>query len=624
VNEMTAAKLELGLEPSIKEWNNTRTDYEHDRSIIDLFEQQVDRRPDARALLFGETVLTYRELDARANRLAHKLRSLGIGRNSLVGIAMHRCPELIISLLGVLKAGGAYLAIDPSYPRERLAGMVTEIRLSALLTSTETRPLLPDPGAPILCLDAETEALARESDQRLPRESHMDDLVYVIFTSGSTGRPKGAAVHSRGWTNLLQWFVKHYKINQNDRVLIVSSFSFDITQRAIAMPLIVGGELHLLNSQVFDPELIRRTLTASRITLMNLAPSTFYPVVEVVGDESPPYFPELRTVFLGGEAISASRLRAFSETGNTELANVYGAAECSDVSSAYTLKNFDRYIKETVPIGRPISNTQILLLDENLAPVKRGEVGEICITGDGVGKGYINDPELTTRKFVRDPFSPTGLLYRTGDLGRLGQDGELEFHGRVDHQIKLRGWRIDVGDVETALRQDEHVRDAVVVKRSFGEDDERLVAFVVLKHGVTPSWELAGDLKRAARHRLPEQMVPSVFEMVPELPLNPNGKVDRGVLLTVELKPAESARIVEAPKTPLEARVAEVFARVLKVDTVDRNDNFFDLGGYSSLLTEALAYINDEFSAEINVYEFLLAPTVSALAERIERGPQER
>ncbi len=600
-------------------WNDVATDYERDVSVLDLFERQVARRPAATAVVCGSESITYLELERRANRLAHHLVARGVRPNDLIAIALHRCTDLIVSILAVLKAGAAYVAVDPTYPRERLTAMFEDVPLAALLTHELVAPLLPKVVVPVIRIDSEREAIEREPSDRPSRRTTMDDLVYVIFTSGSTGRPKAAAVHHGGWTNLMQWFARDYAIGPTDKVLVVSSFSFDITQRAIAMPLIVGGELHLLDTVAFDPRAIRAVLTQSNITLMNAAPSTFYPVVEPFGNEQIPIFPMLRAVFLGGEPISASRLQTFAATNRTALVNVYGAAECSDVSSAYTLADFPRYMKKSVPAGRPIANTQIYLMNNELRAVEQGEIGEICIAGDGVGKGYLNDAELSARKFVRHAVTP-GFLYRTGDLGRIAADGLLEFIGRVDNQIKLRGWRIDIGDVETGLRRDDRIREAVVVKRSFGKDDERLVAFVVLAEDVPANREISGDLKRSARQRLPEQMVPSIFALVPSLPMNPNGKIDRNALQTMEIPESEPDQAAEPPQTPVEDSIAGIFARVLKVEAVGRRDNFFDLGGYSSLLTETLSYINDEHAAEMTVYDFLLSPVVCDVAKRVETG----
>lgn len=514
-------------------WNRTETDYPRNRCIHQLFEQQAARRPEATALVHRYHRLSYGELNRRANQLARYLRRLDVGPGTLVGLCMHRSVELVVSILGVLKAGAAYVPLDPSYPRKRLAAMFDDIDMRVLLTEDRLLPRLPAYDAKTVCVDSQWPAIEKENGDNLPEEVSVLDLAYVIFTSGSTGKPKAAAVFQRGWTNLMNWFAAEFKIGLDDKVLVVSSFSFDITQRSIAMPLMSGGELHLLGSDSFDPALVCDTIAGSGITLMSCAPSMFYLLIE--GAERPTLekLRSLRVLFLGGEAISASRLQRWVEAGigSTEVANVYGVAECTDVSAFYRLTDYGRYAASSVPIGRPIFNTQIYLLDESLAPVPPGASGEICIAGDGVGKGYINAPALTAEKFVRDPFSrdPDARLYRTGDLGRLSPDGTLEFVGRTDHQVKLRGLRIDLGDIETTLRQHAAIREAVAMSKEGASGDQRLVAYVVPR-SVDPPLEMIRQLRSFLRERLPQYMVPAEFVVLTDMPLSPNGKIDRSAL----------------------------------------------------------------------------------------------
>jgi non-ribosomal peptide synthetase component F len=330
----------------------------------------------------------------------------------------------------------------------------------------------------------------------------------------------------------MHWFATEFKIVPADKVLVVSSFSFDITQRSIVMPLITGGELHLLGSDTFDPILVCNTIAEKKITLMSCAPSMFYLLIEDADRSTLEKLHPLRVLFLGGEAIAASRLRHWAQAPEctTAVANVYGIAECTDVSSFYRLADYDRYVVSSVPIGKPIHNTQIYILDETLAPVPFGEIGEICIAGDGVGKGYINDAALTAQKFVRHPFSsdPRARLYRTGDLGRLLPDWNVEFVGRVDYQVKVQGLRIDLGGIESALRQHPMVREAVVLSGEYGSGSQRLVAYLVPQQH--SSSEMIANVRSFLRDRLPRYMVPAEFTLVTEMPLNPNGKIDRGAL----------------------------------------------------------------------------------------------
>jgi amino acid adenylation domain-containing protein len=585
------------------------------------FEAQVEADPDRLALVCGGESLAYRQLNRRANRLAHYLRGKGVGPSSLVGICMHRSVEMIVALLGVLKAGGAYVPLDPAYPRQRLAAMVGDIELKVLLTTDELATDLPESAATVVRVDLEARDIESESQENPELDLPPETLAYAIFTSGSTGRAKAAAVHQAGWANLLDWFGSEFEIGPEDRVLVISSFSFDITQRSIAMPLVVGGELHLLDSRLYDPGLIRKTIAREEITLLNCAPSTFYPLVEC-GREERALLRGARVVFLGGEPISASRLRDWAESPDcaAEVANVYGVAECSDVSSFHRLRDYDRYVKASVPAGKPIFETEIHLLDEDLMPVAPGERGEICIAGAGVGKGYVNDTELTLEKFVVNPLRSRfdSLLYRTGDLGRLAPDGALELIGRVDHQVKIRGNRIDLGDVESGLRAHPSVREAVVVSKAFETGDVRLLAYVVFDDPAASEEEEAiVALREAARELLPGYMVPSRFVPIEELPLNPNGKVDRIALTEREVEVA-----LESPDTaarsPREEVVARTFAEVLDMERVGIHDNFFDLGGDSYLVTILLGRLDANLGARISIFDFVSKPSVAEVMELVE------
>lgn len=583
--------------------------------VHEAFEMHAALRPDAVALRFGDSVLTYGELNRLANQLAHHLLTRGVGPDVLVGICMHRCIEMVVGILGVLKAGGAYVPLDAAYPAQRLASMVAAVDLAIVLTTEEVAPTLPACDASILCLDSASPDLAAEPDSN-PDAAFPTDLAYAIFTSGSTGDAKAAAVYQRGWANLIDWFVTEFEINASDRVLVVSSFSFDITQRAIAMPLAAGGELHLHTTRIYNPESIREAISSGAITLLNCAPSTFYPLVECPSAKWQA-LETLRAVFLGGEAISASRLRNWASSSHcTEVANVYGVAECSDVSTFHRLRSYDRYVETSVPIGHPIFDTQVYLLDDGLAAVPPGERGEICIAGVGVGKGYVNDPELTAQKFVPDPFTRgAGVLYRTGDIGRALPDGSLELIGRVDHQVKVRGNRIDLGDIETNLRLHPGVREAAVVSRLFGVGDVRLIAYLVASRDGLRDEDLIQSVREFLRHRLPDYMVPARFFVLGQLPLNPNGKVDRGALAARDdLQPVRAVAVGGA--SSVEERIASAFAEVLGIEGLDAHDNFFFLGGDSYLATVLLGRLTD-WDVRLSIIDFLAEPTVAGVAKAI-------
>jgi amino acid adenylation domain-containing protein len=608
------------------EWNDTARDYPRDRCVHELFEAQVERHPDKTALVDGDLRLSYRELDQRANQLAHHLQAMGVTANTPVGICLNRSAELVVAVLGVLKAGGAYVPYDPTYPAERVATMLQDVKLKVLLTRQTLLESLPKRKTRVVCIDQEWPMIAGQSADRPPRRSGPDDLCYIIFTSGSTGRPKSAAVHHRGWTNLLHWFVREFTISPADKNLLMSSFSFDLTQRSMAMPLTSGGELHLVPDG-YDPDLIRRILREQKITLLNCAPSTFYPLIE--GPEADRFtnVRSLRCLFLGGEAISASRLMrwAMSEDCVTEIVNVYGAAESSDVSSFYRLHDFPRYARTSVPIGKPIYNSQIYLLDESLRLVPTGVVGEICLAGDGVGRGYLNDEALTARKFVDDPFAgkPGARLYRTGDLGRYLNDGNLEFLGRIDHQVKIRGLRIELGEIEMLLRAHPRVKEAVAVATEHAPGDQRLTAYFTCvsaeaAEATDKDNGLEDELRDILAKKLPAYMIPNLFIRLREMPLNPNGKIDREALPMPSSVERSAKATFVPPGTPTEETVAALFAEILKVDEVGRDDHFFRLGGHSLMATQMIASISEAFNIRFSAIDFFARPTVAALAERIE------
>jgi amino acid adenylation domain-containing protein len=593
--------------------------------LHELFEQQAQQAPNAMALVCGNVELTYSQLNQSANQLAHHLRHKGVGPGVLVGICMHRRPEMIIALLGTLKAGGAYVPLDASYPKQRLSEMLDDIHMTVVLTTEDLIAELPSGKSTVIAVDRCWTEIAKESNENPEPLGTQDDLAYVIFTSGSTGRAKAAAVPHSGWTNLLNWFNTEFHVNSEDRVLVISSFSFDITQRSIMMPLIVGAELHLLASKYYDPSLIVQTIDARQITLMNCAPSTFYPLIEKF-PKAELKLKSLRFVFLGGEALSASRLRAWAESNEcrAEIVNVYGVAECSDVSTFHRLKDYRLYTATSVPLGRPIYNSQVYVVDEDLNPVEAGTIGEICLAGAGVGRGYINDAELTARKFVQNPFqnSSSSLLYKTGDLGRFLPNGTLEYRGRVDNQVKVRGIRVELGDIETALRQNPIVSEAVVITKDFGDNDQRLVTCVVLQRRIRNE-DIGPRIRSFLRERLPEHLIPSDVIPLDEIPLTPNGKVDRKALQELAENTSTITAGVETPRNPTEAKIAQIFATVLKLESVGIFDSFFDLGGSSFLVTDALAEFADSGIFEVTILDFLAGPTVAQIAAVVDAAAAE-
>jgi len=613
--------------------NTTEAEYASDKCVHELFELQVERAPEATAVVFGNEQWTYRQLNEQANKLARYLRQIGVSLDMPVGLFINRSVLMVIGLLGILKAGGAYVPYDPTYPKARLATMFQEVPISILLTQESLINHLPEHKAKIVCLDTDQEQFTRGTPENLTGKNPTpENLAYVVFTSGSTGKPKATAVFNRGWNNLLNWFSQEFQISPHDKVLIMSSFSFDITQRSLMMPLVNGGELHLLASNYFDPTLVLDTISTSQITLLNCAPSPFYSLTETQDHETLKQLSSLREIFLGGEAISASRLHncVSCEYFTAEFVNVYGVSECSDVSIFYLLHDFERYALSSVPIGKPIFNTKVYVVDDNLTPVPLGEVGELCVAGDGVGKGYLNDQALTQRKFIPNPFSskPNAKLYKTGDLVRYRPDGNLEFIGRLDHQVKIRGLRIELGEIETSLRQHAEVQEAVVLVEEPSPGDQRLVAYLMPSESRAGAdkWDngIVDRLRQHLNSKIPQYMVPNKFVLLNDMPLNPNGKVDRTALQST-LTPTET-KIPEKPRTPIAIAIAAFFAEALRVEKVDLDEDFFELGGHSLLAAQVLLQIKEAFGVHFDLAAFSSAERTSAasLAERVAeaRGHQ--
>src|ERR1700722_669293 len=587
--------------------NGFSDDYPSHLCIHEVFEHRAAAAPDSIALVSGPIRYTYSELNHKANQLANYLIALGVKADSRVGIFMDRSCEMVIAVLGILKAGGAYVPFDSTYPKARLAGMLQDIRLKHLLSMNALLGSLPDNNDSIVTLDGDKEDIAQASADNPRQNVSSDDLAYIIFTSGSTGKSKAAAVSHHGWRNLLNWFSKQFKITSRDKVLLVSSFSFDLTQRALTMPLICGGELHLLASNHYSSELTRNTINAEQITLMNCAPSPFYPLIKNQPAEWLQKLSSLRIVFLGGEPISGARLKEWvaSEYCKTELVNVYGVGECSDVSTYYRLHDFNRYVSSPVPIGIPIYNTRVYVMDSEMNPLPEGEIGELCIAGDGVGKGYVNDAELTKQKFVTLTLEDEPeVLYRTGDLGRLAKDGNFEYVGRVDHQVKVHGIRVELEEIETVLRQHPRMQEAIVLVKEVELGDQRIVAYVVPKESIPDGeWNsVEEDLRRHVRLKLPKNMVPNTFIKIKEAPLNPNGKVDRIALQNENghngTKPQSRQR------STAEIVIGAFVAEALHVPQVGLDDDFFEMGGHSLMAIQVVTQINETFGTRFDLSLF--------------------
>ncbi|HLK62423.1 MAG TPA: amino acid adenylation domain-containing protein [Bryobacteraceae bacterium] len=584
------------------EWNDTARHY-RDACVHEWFEEQVRRTPNAVAVVYENQELSYAALNARANQLAHRLIRSGVVPDTLVAVAMERSIEMIVTLLAVLKAGGAYVPMDPEYPRERLLYMLQDAAAPVLLTQRHLVSLLPHTKAEVLCVDAESDSLDREADVNPAIALSPHNLAYMIYTSGSTGRPKGAMNEHRGVANRLLWMQDAYRLTSADRVLQKTPFSFDVSVWEFFWPLTAGAQLVFARPGGHrESDYLVRLIGDRGITTIHFVPSMLRAFLEDPGAAS---CTSLRRVIASGEALAPDLAQKFFRILPAELHNLYGPTECAvDVTSWRCLPG---NVARGVPIGRPIANTQIYIVDEALRPVPVGVPGELLIGGAGVGRGYHNDPDLTTRKFIPDLFSgrPEARLYRTGDLARYRHGGEIEFLGRIDHQVKIRGFRIELEEIETTLRRHPSVLDCVVVRQE--QPVPRLVAYLSSRGTPVPTNVLASFL----RERLPDYMVPS-FVSLPSLPLLPNGKIDRKALPQTVAR-TEPSNDAADPSTPKEEVLAAIWREVLAIDHVGLHDNFFELGGDSILSIQIVARAN-RAGLRITPKQFFQNQTIAELA----------
>jgi amino acid adenylation domain-containing protein len=591
------------------EWNRTEADYPRTSTVADLFRAQVARTPEAAAVMALGRSLTYRELDERTNRLARRLQALGVGPDTLVGVCMERSDTLVSSLLAILKAGGAYVPLDPEYPEERTALVIEDSRMPVLLTTAASRAGLPRAAAGLTILDAEDPAIARESPLEVASAATPENLAYVIYTSGSTGRPKGVMVENRNMVNFFTGMDR--AIGAAPGVwLAVTSASFDISGLELVWTLTRGFTVvvHAGNGSAG----IAGEIARHHVTHLQMTPSLARMLTldrrayEALGG--------LKQILLGGEAVPAALVRHLRQVFKGEIHNMYGPTETTIWSTSCRIDEADA----TVSIGRPIANTQIYLLDAEFKSVPVGETGELCIGGDGVTRGYWQRPELTAERFVTLPEVGPGRIYRTGDLARFLPDGKIDFLGRADYQIKLRGHRIEPGEIEALLEQCAGVRQAVVVLREDREGDARLAAYLVGDGADTAA------LRAELAVRLPDYMVPAAFVFLDALPLTSNGKIDRKALL--KLQPPQRAAGDGAqiePANEMERTVADVWRQALGIASVGLKDNFFDLGAHSLTVAEAHAKLQEALGREIPLVDLFQFTTVATLAAHLGGGGQE-
>jgi surfactin family lipopeptide synthetase A len=591
----------------VVEWNNTAMDYARDRCVHQLFEAQAVRTPNATAVVFGKESLTYGELDRRANQLAHHLIRLGASPDGLVAICLDRSLEMVIGLLAILKAGAAYVPLDPAYPRDRIAFMLENAEVPLLLTQAPLRENLPSTSAVTVLIDSDWVEIAKQSQESPVLTLSPENRAYVIYTSGSTGRPKGVEIPHRAVVNFLTTMADRPGMNTTDRLLAVTTLSFDIAGLEIYLPLTQGASVEIVSREVAsDGNQLLEKLAGSDATVMQATPATWRMLLEAgwTGDAG-------LKILIGGEAVSHKLANQLLQR-SASVWNVYGPTETTIWS---TLSKIEP--GENVTIGRPIGNTEIFILDKMLQPVPIGVAGELHIGGDGLARGYLKRPELTSEKFIPHPLSPDpkARLYKTGDLVRYLPEGNIEFLGRIDQQVKIRGFRIELGEIEATLRQHPRIIEPVVVAREDTPGDQRVVAYFVPTGGAPTTAELRSFL----REKLPEYMLPSVFVMLKSMPLTPNGKVDRRALPAPSQADLAPRGTTDAPKDATESQLVQIWENILGVRPIGVRDNYFELGGHSLLAVKLMNRIEESFGKTLPIATLLQAPTIEQLAAILRR-----
>jgi amino acid adenylation domain-containing protein len=600
------------LDQILREWNRTEKDFPLEKTLDQLIQQQVYRSPDSVAVQFEDQALSYRELDARANQLANYLSENGVGPETLVAVCMERSVEMVIALYGVLKSGAAYVPLDPEHPTERLAFVIDETRTPVILSQQHLRDRIPDAESKIFCLDSEWDAIKERDSSRLPATATPDNLAYVIYTSGSTGKPKGVMNTHKGIVNRLCWMQQAFQLDADDMVLQKTPFSFDVSVWEFFWPIMTGACVVLAKPGGHrDTAYLAGLIIDRAITTLHFVPSMLKIFLE---HESLKAAGSLKRVICSGEALTRELQEQFFDVCDAELHNLYGPTEAAvDVTSWHCRHT---YPANSVPIGRPIANTRVYILDSGLNPVPAGVPGELHIGGVQVARGYVNRPDLTAEKFIVDPFSQKAdaRLYKTGDLARYLPDGNIEYLGRMDFQVKLRGFRIELGEIESVLRKHDAVSDAVVLCRQYSAAEPRLVAYVV---GTKNNMACVEELRTAVRAALPDYMMPAAFVFLDRIPLTSSGKVDRRELPEAKDE-RQAAQALVQPRNTLERQLVDIWRQVLNVDQIGIHDNFFDLGGHSLLATQVVSRTRETLGAELPVTILFEHPTVEGLADRIE------
>lgn len=580
------------------------------------FEEQVKKSSNLLAVSCGLNSLTYDQLNKKANLLAHYLIQIGVKRNTLVGISISRSIEFIIAILAVLKAGGTYVPIDLCSPAERLKLIINDANLAVIITQTSNLSIFNQEASHIVDIDSLELLISKPCFDNPPLVNTPEDQIYVIYTSGSTGQPKGAINCHQGFFNLVHWYANKFKMSECDNVLIYTTLSFDLTQKNLFAPLLTGAKLYLLEDVPYDPDLITQKIKQYQITWINSTPSAFYPLIEYNNDDLD-NLSSLRYVFVGGEPLFAKILLPIKHS-NPQLSiiNTYGPTECSDVCAFHPMDDVD-YTSSSycVPIGKAIDNMQMFILNDQLNEVLPGEIGELYVTGIGVGLGYLNNRELTEQKFINDPFNDNSrrIFYSTSDLVRYLPNGDIEFIERKDFQVKIRGFRVELGEVESSVKTFSNVKDALVIANEDSKNQKFLVAYIVANK---KSWKksTSSELKEYLKNYIPSYMIPDFVIRIDKFPLTLNGKIDRKKL---PLPKVNCLVPIQQLDNKVEEKLVGIWSKLLHTETIDINDNFFVLGGHSLSAIKLISWIRKEFGIELSIKLLFEYPTIHSLAKAI-------
>jgi len=601
---------ESEYQKTTEHWNDTQKDYPREKCVHLLFEEQVEKTPDKTAFTFENKSLSYRNLNNNANQVANLLRKSGVGPEKKVGILMEPSLELVVGLLGIVKAGGTYVPLDPDLPPERLSFMTTDSQISVLLTQDRLLDLLPDDQIKKICLDTDWDIISLESQENLRNTVTPLNLIYVIYTSGSTGKPKGVQIPHRAVVNLLHSMTHKPGLTDQDILLSVTTVSFDISVLELFLPLMVGAQVLLVSREVAtDGMLLAQKLKAISATVLQATPATWRILLDSGWSGS-----DQLKILCGGEAWDLDLAEQLLER-CASLWNMYGPTETTVYSTGCKIETED----EQISIGRPIANTQVYILDSHFQLVPVGVTGTLFIGGDGLARGYQHQPGLTSEKFVPNPFNvdSNSRIYNTGDRARYLPDGRIEYLGRIDFQVKIRGFRVELGEIETALGSHSAVKDTVVIARDY-TGDRRLVAYIVLDPDEAPI--TVNDMYDYLKERLPIYMVPSVFHWLEEIPLTPSGKIAREILPMPNLERPELKKAYVAPESHTEEVITRIWSDVIGLEKIGVNDNFFELGGHSLLATQIILRVKRDLDVKLPLKVLFESPTIRGLANEIQDG----